>query len=121
MSFNSIPVKEIIKRWKLYIRTRVSPRDIVPYIRGLTDFDLQQIEKTNDREGNQIAADRMMDAVGRRDPRSGFLSFLAALFENGYRDLAEKIIDFYPELQTPGIQKVVYSRITVIEFNILLS
>ncbi|KAJ8313534.1 hypothetical protein KUTeg_008095 [Tegillarca granosa] len=105
-----IRVDDILSKWIPTIRKKVNPNEVYHSIRGLTDFDRNHIERALDRGGPQIAADKMVEAIKRRDPRSGFLSFLAALYENNYSDLADQILVSSKMQNLQPIQNAIYEE-----------
>ncbi|XP_061185943.1 uncharacterized protein LOC133194038 [Saccostrea echinata] len=77
--------------WPLLRERLVEPLELIPYIRGLNDNDIESIRAAHNTN-KMTAIDRLYDALRRRD-RKCFYSFLVALREHEYKDLANEIIE----------------------------
>ena len=76
--------------WPLLRESLLDPCEILPYIRGLTDNDVEGIKAAMNT--SKIAAiDRLYDALRRRDINC-FRSFLRALLKANYEHLVQEIM-----------------------------
>lgn len=77
--------------WPLLRDRLLDPLEILPYIQGFTDVDREDIKAAAKRSKIE-AIDKLQEALRRRDFRC-FKSFLHALMNHGYADLAMEIAD----------------------------
>ncbi|XP_048755874.2 uncharacterized protein LOC125666699 [Ostrea edulis] len=76
--------------WPLLRKYIIDPIELIPYIQGLNDNDVESI-KAAYNTSKMTAIDRLYDALRRRDINC-FHSFLIALSEHGYRHVAQEIM-----------------------------
>lgn len=77
--------------WPLLRDRLIDPLEILPYMQGFTDVDREDIKAAAKRSKIE-AIDKLQEALRRRDFRC-FKSFLHALMNQGYADLAMEIAD----------------------------
>lgn len=102
--------------WPLLREHLVDPNEILPYIQGFTDVDREDIKAAAKRSKIE-AIDKLQEALRRRDFRC-FKSFLHALMNHGYAELALEIADRgriqleYQPRPTGAMQQNITSPIT---------
>lgn len=102
--------------WPLLREHLVDPNEILPYIQGFTDVDREDIKAAAKRSKIE-AIDKLQEALRRRDFRC-FKSFLYALLNHEYADLAMEIADRgriqleYQPRPTGAMQQNITSPIT---------
>lgn len=87
---NELNVDEIdsLKRdiWPLLRTHKVKPLEILPFIRGLSENDIDEITSAAKNRTQYESIDNLSDALKRRN-LDCFKSFLAALLEHEYGNL----------------------------------
>lgn len=87
---NELNVDEIdsLKRdiWPLLRTHKVKPLEILPFIRGLSENDIDEITSAAKNRTQNESIDNLSDALKRRN-LDCFKSFLAALLEHEYGNL----------------------------------
>lgn len=111
--------------WPLLRERLVDPLELLPYIPGFTDVDREDIKAAALRSKIQ-AIDKLQEALRRRNFRC-FESFLYALLQNNYVDLAMEIAKRggiqleYPPRPIWAMQHNITSPITGIRTDHLVS
>lgn len=93
---NELNVDEIdsLKRdiWPLLRTHKVKPLEILPFIRGLSENDIDEITSAAKNRTQNDSIDNLYDALRRRN-LDCFKSFLAALLEHEYGNLWMAIME----------------------------
>lgn len=78
--------------WSLLRTHKVKPLEILPFIRGLSENDIDEITSAAKNRTQNKSIDNLYDALKRRN-LDCFKSFLAALLEHEYGNLWMEIME----------------------------
>lgn len=78
--------------WSLLRTHKVKPLEILPFIRGLSENDIDEITSAAKNRTQNKSIDNLYDALKRRN-LDRFKSFLAALLEHEYGNLWMAIME----------------------------
>lgn len=110
---NKLNVAEFVRlkreTWPLLRTHKVKPLEILPFIRGLSENDIDEITSAAKNRTQNESIDNLSDALKRRN-LDCFKSFLAALLEHEYgnlwmaiKEIGETILSERTSLRTKDI------------------